>query len=144
METHKIVNLLNDSNNESSKFATRKWNIINDQNNREYGEDSAIKFETKIIKSNLCDYSDAYILVTRNTKFAAAAADTNVAFKNFAPFSRCVTLELCINLKGMNLQLIMLEILSMLLKTIQHLLNAKLVFYENQLFLVVLIMLIDQ
>ena len=33
METQKIVNLLNDSENESSKFATRKWYIINDQNN---------------------------------------------------------------------------------------------------------------
>ena len=37
METQKIVNLLNDSNNASSKFATRKWYIINDQNNQQYG-----------------------------------------------------------------------------------------------------------
>ena len=49
METQKIVNLLNDADNESSKFATRKWYVINDQNNGEYGEgkenDSSIKFE---------------------------------------------------------------------------------------------------
>ena len=38
METQKIVNLLNESNNESSKFATRKWYNINDQNNGQYGE----------------------------------------------------------------------------------------------------------
>ena len=37
METEKIVNLLNNSNNESSKFATRKWYIINAQNNGQYG-----------------------------------------------------------------------------------------------------------
>ena len=37
METRKIVNLLSDSDNESSKSATRKWFIINDQNNRQYG-----------------------------------------------------------------------------------------------------------
>ena len=47
METQKIVNLLNDSNNESSKFVTRKWYIINDQNNGQYCErgenDSTIK-----------------------------------------------------------------------------------------------------
>ena len=47
METQKIVNLLNDTDNESSKFTTRKWYIINDQNNREYFEgnknDSTIK-----------------------------------------------------------------------------------------------------
>ena len=38
METQKISILLNESDNESSKFATRKWYIINDQNNRQYGE----------------------------------------------------------------------------------------------------------
>ena len=68
METQKIVNLLGDVNNEYSKFATRKWYVINDQNNTDYGEgnedSTTVKFETKVIKSNLCDYSDAYILVT--------------------------------------------------------------------------------
>ena len=95
METQKIVNLLNDSDNESSKFATRKWYIINDQNNRQYGtgneNDSTIKFETKFTKPNLCDYSDAYILVTGDIKIADIAADTNVSFKNCAPFTTCVT-----------------------------------------------------
>ena len=55
METQKIVNLLNDFGNESSKFATRKWYIINDHENGNEN-DSTIKFETKVIKSNLCDY----------------------------------------------------------------------------------------
>ena len=70
-----------------SRCATRKWCIINDQNNGQYGRgnenDATIKFETKVIKPNLCDYSDAYILVTGDIKVAAVAADTNVAFKNF-------------------------------------------------------------
>ena len=95
MKTQKIVNLLNDSDNESSKFATRKWYIIHDQNNGQYGRgnenDSTIKFETKAIKPNLCDYSDAYILVTGDIKVAVVAANTNVAFKNCAPFTRCIT-----------------------------------------------------
>ena len=68
METQKIASLLGDADNESSKFATRKWYVINDQNNTNYGEGNengtTIKFETQVIKSNLCDYSDAYILVT--------------------------------------------------------------------------------
>ena len=85
METQKIVNLLNDSG--SSKFATRKWYIINDENNGQYGRrnknDSTIKFEAKVIKPNLCNYSDV--------KIADIAADTKVAFKNCAPFTRCVT-----------------------------------------------------
>ena len=95
METQKIVNLLNDSDNESSKFATRKWYIINDQNNGKYGRgnenDSTIKFESKVIEPDLCDYSDTYILVAGDIKIADVAADINVAFKNCAPFTRCVT-----------------------------------------------------
>ena len=94
METQKILNLLNDSNNEYSKFATRKWCIINNQIKGQYGRvnenDSTIKFETKVIKPNICDYSDAYILVTGDIKVTDVAANTNVAFKNCAPFTRCV------------------------------------------------------
>ena len=56
METQKIVNLLNGSENESSRFATRKWYVINDQNNGQYGRgnenDVTIKFDTKVIKPN--------------------------------------------------------------------------------------------
>ena len=95
METQKIVSLLNDSDNESSRFVTGKWYIVNDQNNGQYGRgnenDSTIKFETKVIKPNLCDYSDAYILVTGGIKVEDIAANTNVAFKNCVPFTRCVT-----------------------------------------------------
>ena len=82
METQKIVNLLNDSESESSKLATRKWYIINDQNNGQYGRgnenDSTIKFETKVVKSSLCDYSDAYILLTGDIKVAGVAANTKI------------------------------------------------------------------
>ena len=49
-----------------------------------------IKFETETIKSSLCDYSDAFILVTRNIT-VAANNDTDAAFKNCAPFSTCTT-----------------------------------------------------
>ena len=95
METRKIAKLLNYPDNKYSKFVTRKWYIINDQNNGQYGigneNDSTIKFETKVIKPNLCDYSDAYILVTGDIKVTGIAADTNVAFKNCAPFTRCIT-----------------------------------------------------
>ena len=60
MGTQKIANLLGDADNESSKFATRKWYVINDQNNTDYGEESedgtTVKSETKVIESNLCDH----------------------------------------------------------------------------------------
>ena len=84
METQKIVNLLGDANNESSKFATRKWYVINDQNNTDYGEgnedSTTVKFETKVIKSNLCDYSDAYILVTEDIISTGGNDNTRIAF----------------------------------------------------------------
>ena len=68
METQKILKLLDSTDNESLQFSTRKWYVINDKNNTEYGEGnenySSIKFETIVIKSNLCDYSNTYTLVT--------------------------------------------------------------------------------
>ena len=95
IETQRTVNLLNDSDNESSKFATRKWYIVNGKNNRQYGRgtenDSTMKFETKVIKPNLCDYSDACILMTGDIKVIVVVADTNVSFKSCGPFTRCVT-----------------------------------------------------
>ena len=91
METQKIVKLLNATDNELSKFATRKWYVINDQNNTEYDEgnenDSSIKFETKVKKSNLCDYSDAYILVTGDITATDEDANNRLTFKNCAPFT---------------------------------------------------------
>ena len=90
METQKIVNLLNNSDNE---FATRKWYIINDQNNGQYGtgyeDGTIIKSETKVIKSNLCDYLDAYTFVTGI--ITAEGDDTKVSFKNCTLFRGCVT-----------------------------------------------------
>ena len=47
----------------SSKFVTRKWNIANDNSNVNYDEGNEINYNTEVLKSNLCDYKDAYILV---------------------------------------------------------------------------------
>ena len=84
METQKIVNSLGDADNKYSKFATIKWYVINDQNNTDYGkrnEDSTTnKFETKVIKSSLCDYSNAYILVTGD--ITATGDDANIRVAN--------------------------------------------------------------
>ena len=95
METQKIANLLNGSDNESSKFETKKRCIINDQNTGQYGNGdengSTIKLETKVIKANLCDYSDTYIFVKGNITATGGDRNTRVAFKNCASFRRCVT-----------------------------------------------------
>ena len=95
MKTQKIANLLGNTDNESLKFATRKWYVINDQNNTDYGDGdengTTIKFETKVIKSNLCDYSDAYILVTGDITATNGNANRNTGFKNCASFTKWVT-----------------------------------------------------
>ena len=95
MESQNIVNLLNGSENESLKFATRTWCIINDQNNGQYGNRDenvlTIKFETKLIKPNLCDYSDAYFFVTGKITARNGNTYTKAAFKNCASLTRCVT-----------------------------------------------------
>ena len=86
---------MGNADNESTKLATTKWYIINDQNKTDYGEGNEgstnVKFETKVIKSN-CDASDAYILVTENiTSTNTSDANTRIAFKNRAPFTKCIT-----------------------------------------------------
>ena len=50
-----------------------------------------IKFLTRSIESNLCNYSDAYILVTGNINVTGGDNNTKVAFKNCAPFKKCRT-----------------------------------------------------
>ena len=91
METQKIVNLLNGSDNENSKFATKKWYVIDSESKGNYSQDDPIKFLTKSLESSLCDYSDAYILVTGNITVAGGNPNTKVAFKNCAPFKECRT-----------------------------------------------------
>ena len=83
--------MLSDSSNEKSKFSTKKWYSIDSQTTKvRYKQGDTIKFEMETIKSSLFDYSDAFILVTGNIT-VAANNDTDVAFKNCAPFCTCTT-----------------------------------------------------
>ena len=91
METQKIVNLLNNTENEYSKFATKKWYIIDSESKGNYSHENPIKFLTSSLESSLCDYSDAYILVTGNITATPNNAATQVIFKNCAPFEKCRT-----------------------------------------------------
>ena len=80
MEYQKIVNLLDNTSNQPSKYRTRNWVEINDNWRGTY-TNSDIKFKPTMLKSNLCDYSDAYILakgtitVTGDGDHAAARQD---------------------------------------------------------------------
>ena len=90
MEYQKIANLLNDESNKPCKFRTRNWVEINDDIRGDYSPNKQISLKAAKLRSSLCDYSDAYILVKGNITVnntaaeGAAANDTNkkVTFKN--------------------------------------------------------------
>ena len=66
MEHQIILNLLNEAND--SKFVTRKWNIANSNSNSNYNVGAKIVYykEAEVLKSNLCDNNNAFILVRDN------------------------------------------------------------------------------
>ena len=83
MEALEIINLLNNSSNEPSKFATKKWCVIDNHTRTKvkYNENNYIKFETNTTKSNLCDNYDACIPVTGDKMVTGARVDTYVVQK---------------------------------------------------------------
>ena len=99
MEYQKIANLIDDTSNQPSKFRTKNWVEINDESRGTYNANSQIKFKTTMLKSSLCDYSHAYILVKGTiivNSTAAEGADANnrnkkEIFKNCAPFTNCIS-----------------------------------------------------
>ena len=95
MEYQKIANLIDDNTpNQPSRFRTRNWIEINNESRGAYNVNSQIKFKTTMLKSSLCDYSDAYILVkgtitVNNTAAQGAAANNTkkkVILKNCADY----------------------------------------------------------
>ena len=99
MKYQKIANLIDGTSNQPSKFRTKNWVEINDESRGTYNVNSQIKFKTTMLKSSLCDYSDAYILVKGTITITGAGDDAaarqvdqrdkGVIFKNCAPFTNC-------------------------------------------------------
>ena len=73
-----------------SKFVARKWNIVNDQSSANSNPGNKIIYNTEVLKSNFCDYNNAYMLVRDNITIAGHNLATEVAFKNFTPFTKCI------------------------------------------------------
>ena len=94
-----MISLLDNSPNQPTKFRAKNWVEINDKSRRTYNADSQISFKTLMLRSILCDYGDAYILVkgpitVANTAAVQAAnnaaadnADKKVIFKICASFT---------------------------------------------------------
>ena len=97
MENQKIINLLDKIDTDSKHFATKRWYVINDENNTNYGVNKdtgannpdTIKYDTRVLKPNLCDYAEAYILVDGNIRGTGVDNNTRLALKNCAPFTKC-------------------------------------------------------
>ena len=97
MVYQKITNLLDNTPNQPSKFRTKSSVEINDNARGTYNTNSQIKFKTSRLKLSLCDYRDAYILVSATIIVARQARDNpnnddkEVVFKNCAPFTSCIS-----------------------------------------------------
>ena len=83
MENQKVLNVSNEANN--SKSVTRKWNIVNVNLKANYDLANEITYNTEVWKYSLRDYNDAFILV-KDYISVTGASETQVAFKNCAPF----------------------------------------------------------
>ena len=97
MKNQKIINLLDKIDTDSKHFATKKWCVINDKNNTNYGVNKdtgtnnpdTIKYDTRVLKPNLCNHAEAYILVDGTIRGTGGDNNTRLALKNCAPFTKC-------------------------------------------------------
>ena len=101
MEYQIIATLLDNTSNQLFKFRTKNYVKLNDQSRRVYNTNSDFRYKTIILKTSLCDYGDACILVKGTITISRAGADAaarqadgrdkGVLFKNCAPFINCNT-----------------------------------------------------
>ena len=97
MEYQKIINLLDNTPNQLIKFRAKNWVAISNDPCGMYNTNSQITFKTSALRSSLCDYSEAYILVSGIITITGEGADDagkrldernkGIIFKNWAPFT---------------------------------------------------------
>ena len=95
MEYQKIINLLDNTPNQPTKFKTKNWVKVNDESRGTYNEGNQIRFKTSMLRPSLCDYSHEYILANGTitvTNIAAQGQSDNgankkVILKNCASFT---------------------------------------------------------
>ena len=96
MEFQKIVNLLDitSNNKDLPRYVTKKWNEVYDQSEKNYNPNKKTTIKTPMLRSDLCDFSDAYIVVKGDitvTNPNNAKRNKAVAFKNNASFINCIS-----------------------------------------------------
>ena len=97
MEYQKITNLLGNIPDQVPRFITKKWIEVHDQSGtaeNRYKPSKQIRFKTSMLRSNLCDYNDAYIFIKGDITVAGAENtdryNRNLVLKNNAPFISCI------------------------------------------------------
>ena len=97
MEYQKITNLLGTTSDEVPRFIIKEWVEVHDQSGSpkdRFKPSKQIRFKTSVLRSDLCDFSDAYIVVhgtiTVNENDKAGRKNRLLAFKNNSPFTNCI------------------------------------------------------
>ena len=96
MEFQKIANFLNTNSDDKDlpRFITKKWIELYDQSEKNYNPNKEIRIKTSMLRSDLCDFSDAYIVVKGTITVVRpnnAKRNKATAFKNAAPFINCIS-----------------------------------------------------
>ena len=95
MEFNKINNLLGPEHDEVPGFITKKWIEVQSQSGNTYNTSKPIRFKTSMLRSDLCDYSDAYVWVKGKITVTNPNDNANfnkeLALKNNAPFISCIS-----------------------------------------------------
>ena len=91
MEYPKTINLLHNTLYHPSKFKTKNWVEIIDNACRTYNAHSQTEFKTSMLKLSLCDYNDAYILVTVAPQTGDNINNKGVVYKNCALLTDCIS-----------------------------------------------------
>ena len=98
---NKIINFLDNTSNQLTKFMAKKWVELNDDSRRKHNTNSPVNFKTSMLKSSLCDYSDEYILTSETITITRGGNDDaarqinernkEVIFKDCTPFTDCIS-----------------------------------------------------
>ena len=97
MEFQKLANFLDTTSDDKEllRFITKKWIEVYDQSEKNYSSNKEIRIKTSMLRSDLCDFSDAYIVVEGDITLEgdndANKRNKNLAFKNNAPFINCIS-----------------------------------------------------
>ena len=91
MEFNKINNLLGPAHDEVPRFITKKWIEVQSQSGNTYNASKPIRFKMSMLRSDLCDYSDAYVWVKGKITVTDPNNNANFDRRFNSPFISCIS-----------------------------------------------------